>query len=59
MSALEFGKLFEKAGFPPGVVNIVTGFGADVGEPLIKHPNVSKVAFTGGDKTGEIGRAHV
>ena len=53
VSALEFGKLFEKAGFPPGVVNIVTGFGADVGEPLIKHPNVSKVAFTGGDKTGE------
>src|SRR5207302_2588507 len=34
VSALEFGKLFEKAGFPPGVVNIVTGYGSDVGEPL-------------------------
>jgi len=53
VSALEFGKLFEQAGFPPGVVNIVTGFGAEVGEPLVTHPDVAKVAFTGGDKTGE------
>lgn len=52
-SALEMGPLFEEAGFPPGVVNIVTGFGADVGEPLVTHPHVAKVAFTGGDKTGE------
>ena len=47
------GRLFEEAGFPPGVVNIVTGFGSDVGEPLVTHPDVAKVAFTGGDKTGE------
>jgi (Z)-2-((N-methylformamido)methylene)-5-hydroxybutyrolactone dehydrogenase len=53
VSALAFGELFEKAGFPPGVVNIVTGFGNEVGEPLITHPDVAKVAFTGGDKTGE------
>jgi len=53
VSALEFGELFEKAGFPPGVVNIVTGFGNEVGEPLVTHPDVAKVAFTGGDKTGE------
>jgi aldehyde dehydrogenase (NAD+) len=53
VSALEFGKLFEAAGFPPGVVNIVTGFGGEVGEPLVTHPDVAKVAFTGGDKTGE------
>ncbi len=52
-SALEMGRLFEEAGFPPGVVNIVTGFGSDIGEPLVTHPDVSKVAFTGGDKTGE------
>jgi acyl-CoA reductase-like NAD-dependent aldehyde dehydrogenase len=52
-SAFEFGRLFEKAGFPPGVVNIVSGFGNEVGEPLITHPDVAKVAFTGGDKTGE------
>jgi len=53
VSALEFGELFEKAGFPPGVVNIVTGFGGEVGEPLATHPDVAMVAFTGGDKTGE------
>lgn len=52
-SALEMGRLFEEAGFPPGVVNIVTGFGSDTGEPLVTHPDVAKVAFTGGDKTGE------
>jgi (Z)-2-((N-methylformamido)methylene)-5-hydroxybutyrolactone dehydrogenase len=53
VSAFAFGELFEKAGFPPGVVNIVTGYGGEVGEPLITHPKVAKVAFTGGDKTGE------
>jgi len=53
VSALEFGELFERAGFPPGVVNIVTGFGNEVGEPLVTHPDVAKVAFTGGDRTGE------
>ncbi len=52
-SALEMGALFEAAGFPPGVVNIITGFGSDIGEPLVTHRDVSKVAFTGGDKTGE------
>jgi aldehyde dehydrogenase (NAD+) len=53
VSALAFGALFEKAGFPPGVVNIVTGFGAEAGEPLIAHPDIAKVAFTGGDRTGQ------
>lgn len=53
VSALEFGVLFEKAGFPPGVVNIVTGYGNEVGEPLVTHRDVAKVAFTGGDRTGE------
>jgi acyl-CoA reductase-like NAD-dependent aldehyde dehydrogenase len=53
VSALEFGELFEKAGIPPGVVNIVTGFGNEVGEPLVTHPGIGKVAFTGGDRTGQ------
>jgi aldehyde dehydrogenase (NAD+) len=53
VSALVFGRLFERAGFPPGVVNIITGLGAEVGEPLITHPDVAKVAFTGGDRTGQ------
>jgi aldehyde dehydrogenase (NAD+) len=46
-------KLVEAAGFPPGVVNVVTGFGADVGAPLVEHPLVAKVAFTGSDLTGQ------
>ncbi len=52
-SVLEFMKILDEAGFPPGVVNVVTGFGADVGAPLVEHPLVAKVAFTGSDKTGE------
>jgi len=52
-SALEFMKLIEQAGFPPGVVNVVTGFGAEVGTPLVEHPRVAKVAFTGSDATGQ------
>ena len=53
-SSLEFVKLFEEAGFPPGVVNVVTGFGSDVGAPLVEHPLVRKVAFTGSDNTGRV-----
>jgi aldehyde dehydrogenase (NAD+) len=52
-SVLEFMKLVEQAGFPPGVVNVVTGFGPDVGMPLVEHPLVAKVAFTGSDVTGQ------
>lgn len=51
-STLEFAKLVEKAGFPIGVFNVVTGFGADVGETLTTHPHVSKIAFTGSEATG-------
>jgi aldehyde dehydrogenase (NAD+) len=53
VSAFAFGELFEQAGFPPGVVNIVTGFGSELGEALVTHPKVAKVAFTGGDATGQ------
>ena len=52
-SALEFVKLVEQAGFPPGVVNVVTGFGSEVGEPLVSHPRVAKVAFTGSEMGGQ------
>jgi aldehyde dehydrogenase (NAD+) len=51
-STLDFAQLFERAGFPPGVVNVVTGYGAEVGEPLVTHPKVAKVSFTGGTATG-------
>lgn len=53
VSALEFGKLFAEAGFPPGVVNIVTGFGNEIGDALVGHRDVAKIAFTGGDATGQ------
>ncbi len=52
-SLLEFMKLvIEPAEVPPGVINVVTGYGAVVGEPLVTHPKVAKVAFTGGTATG-------
>src|ERR1700741_3568358 len=52
-SLLEFVKLvIAESGLPPGVVNVVTGYGAVVGEPLVTHPRVAKVAFTGGSTTG-------
>jgi aldehyde dehydrogenase (NAD+) len=52
VSALEFAPLLEEAGLPPGVVNIVTGFGNEIGDALVGHADVAKVAFTGGDATG-------
>ena len=45
---LEFGKLVEQAGIPPGVVNIVTGHGEPCGRVLTSHPLVARVSFTGG-----------
>jgi aldehyde dehydrogenase (NAD+) len=52
-STLEFMRLFERAGLPPGVVNTVTGFGPEVGAPLVDHPDVKKIAFTGSDSSGQ------
>jgi aldehyde dehydrogenase (NAD+) len=52
-SLLEFCKLIERAGFPPGVVNAVTGFGPEAGTPLVEHPLVAKITFTGSDTTGQ------
>ncbi len=50
-STLEFMHLVEEAGVPPGVINVVTGFGEEVGEALVSHPDVAKVTFTGGEPT--------
>lgn len=44
----EFARLVEKAGFPPGVVNVITGFGEPCGRLLTSHPDVARIAFTGG-----------
>ena len=51
-STLAFVELFERAGFPPGVVNTVTGLPAEAGVPLVQHPGVDKIAFTGGESAG-------
>jgi len=53
-STLEFVRLVEEVGFPPGVVNVVTGFGKEVGTPLVEHPLVRKITFTGSDATGRM-----
>jgi acyl-CoA reductase-like NAD-dependent aldehyde dehydrogenase len=50
-SLLEFAGLVDEAGFPKGVVNIVTGFGEPAGRALTSHPRVARVAFTGGPAT--------
>jgi acyl-CoA reductase-like NAD-dependent aldehyde dehydrogenase len=52
VSALAFARLVDEAGFPPGVFNVVTGSGTAVGEPLVSHPGIDKVAFTGSAATG-------
>jgi acyl-CoA reductase-like NAD-dependent aldehyde dehydrogenase len=52
-SLLEMMSLVEEAGFPPGVINVVTGFGNEVGPALVAHPQVAKVAFTGSEATGQ------
>lgn len=51
-SMLEFAKLVEEAGFPPGVFNVVTGFGSEAGEALTNHPHVARIGFTGGETGG-------
>lgn len=53
-STLELADLFVEAGFPPGVFNVVTGFGREVGTPLVEHPLVAKISFTGSDATGRL-----
>lgn len=53
-SALDFGKLFEAAGFPPGVFNVVTGHGPTTGSALVHNPGTNKVVFTGSTATGRL-----
>ena len=52
LTALELGAIAEAAGLPKGVLNIVTGLGADVGQALVDDPRVDKLAFTGSVPTG-------
>ncbi len=52
LTALEFGTYADEVSLPPGVLNVVTGLGADAGAPLASHPDVAKLAFTGSVPTG-------
>jgi phenylacetaldehyde dehydrogenase len=54
LSALRLGELILEAGFPPGVVNILTGYGETVGAALVTHPGVDKIAFTGSTLVGKL-----
>ena len=54
LSALRLGELILEAGFPEGVVNIVTGYGETAGAALAAHPDVEKVAFTGSTAVGKL-----
>ncbi len=54
LSALLLGELFQEAGFPDGVVNIVPGYGETAGAALAAHPDVDKVAFTGSTEVGKL-----
>ncbi len=52
LTAARLGELALEAGIPPGVLNIVHGYGQDAGEPLVKHPDVRAISFTGSTATG-------
>ncbi|PLR80817.1 betaine-aldehyde dehydrogenase [Bacillus canaveralius] len=54
LSALYLAELVAEAGFPEGVLNIVPGFGETAGQPLVDHPLVDKVAFTGSTEVGKL-----
>src|SRR6187549_674608 len=50
--AYRFFELLEEAGMPPGVVNFVSGSGGEVGDPLISHPRIRFISFTGSKEVG-------
>ncbi|AUW95475.1 MAG: betaine-aldehyde dehydrogenase [Sulfobacillus thermosulfidooxidans] len=53
LSVLRLAELITEAGFPPGVINIVTGYGPEAGAALVAHPGVNKIAFTGSTEVGK------
>lgn len=54
LSALHVCKLIAEAGFPAGVVNVLTGYGPTAGAAIVDHPDVDKVAFTGSTEVGKL-----
>ncbi|MCG5219457.1 aldehyde dehydrogenase family protein [Streptosporangium sp. KLBMP 9127] len=53
LTALKMAELFAEAGFPDGVMNVITGPGVELGETLSKHPRINKIAFTGSTEVGK------
>jgi acyl-CoA reductase-like NAD-dependent aldehyde dehydrogenase len=54
LSALELASIAADVGLPPGVLNVVTGFGETAGAAIVKHPGVDKIAFTGSTPVGKL-----
>ncbi|GGE04478.1 aldehyde dehydrogenase [Marinithermofilum abyssi] len=54
LSALYLAQLAQEAGFPEGVINVIPGFGETAGQPLVEHPDVDKIAFTGSTEVGRL-----
>ncbi|MFD1329194.1 aldehyde dehydrogenase family protein [Mycoplana ramosa] len=52
LTALALAELAQKSGFPPGILNVITGYGSEAGEALVNHPGVDKISFTGSTATG-------
>jgi len=54
LALLEFGRLAKECGLPDGCLNLVSGFGSEVGEAIVRHPKVRKVVFTGGPQSARL-----
>jgi aldehyde dehydrogenase (NAD+)/phenylacetaldehyde dehydrogenase len=54
LTTVALAKIMAEAGVPEGVVNVLTGYGEEVGAALVEHPGVAKISFTGGTETGKI-----
>lgn len=54
LSAIELGKIAVEAGVPEGVLNVVTGPGTELGQAMVEHPGIDKIAFTGSTATGKL-----
>ena len=54
LTCLEIPRIFEEAGLPAGVLNVVTGYGESAGAPLVESPKVDKIGFTGSKEVGQL-----
>ena len=54
LTTIALAKILAEAGLPPGVVNVITGYGEEAGAALVEHPGVAKISFTGGTETGKL-----